>query len=101
MGRRSTRRTDPPRTLLETRNAEGVTVYAMSGPAARGELVLVRCTKCGLEADQRFTIAESWTWWSDGLGDLLPFCPRCAEREFEHRITLSRPHSGDSQQKAA
>jgi hypothetical protein len=35
--------------------------------------------------DERFTIAEHWTWWSDGCGQLLAFCPECAEREFGHR----------------
>ena len=49
-------------------------------------LGIVGCTECSLEADERFTIAEHWTWWSDGLGKLLPFCPECAEREFGHRI---------------
>ena len=57
-------------------------------------LGIVGCTECGLEADERFTIAEHWTWWSDGCGGLLPFCPDCAEREFGHRTAYldgSRP----------
>jgi hypothetical protein len=76
----------------------------MSDPAVSGEkskLVLVQCTDCGLEADGRFTMAERWTWWSDGLGDLVPFCPGCAEREFEHRITLAPRSSDGFEQKAA
>jgi hypothetical protein len=52
---------------------------------------VVRCTECGREADERWTVAERWTWWSDGVGGLLPFCPGCAEREFDHRMTLV-PH---------
>lgn len=47
---------------------------------------MVSCAECGVEADERFTVAEHWTWWSDGYGELVPFCPVCAEREFGHRI---------------
>jgi hypothetical protein len=48
--------------------------------------VVVRCVECAREADERFTIAEHWTWWSDGCGALVPFCPECAESEFAHRV---------------
>jgi len=49
--------------------------------------------ECGSEADERFTVAERWTWWSDGLGELLPFCPTCAERKFGPRIRLLKSRS--------
>jgi hypothetical protein len=49
--------------------------------------------ECRIEADERFTVAERWTWWSDGLGELLPFCPTCAEREFGPRIRLLESRS--------
>jgi hypothetical protein len=57
--------------------------------AASGEgfdVALVLCTECGGEADERWSIVEQWTWWSDGCGSLLPFCPECADREFGHRV---------------
>ena len=57
--------------------------------AATGEGLdfrLVPCAEYGREADERWTVAERWTWWSDGLGELLPFCPDCAECEFGHRV---------------
>ena len=52
------------------------------------DLVVVSCAECRIEADGRFTLAEQWAWWSDGHGQLLPFCPTCAEREFGPRIRL-------------
>ena len=27
-------------------------------------------------------IAERWGFWSDGCGELLPFCPECVRRAF-------------------
>ncbi len=52
--------------------------------AARAE-----CAGCGLEADERFTVAEHWTWWINGPGEFVPYCPPCAEREFGHRTALT------------
>jgi hypothetical protein len=49
----------------------------------------VQCMECRLEADERFTVAEQWSWWIDGQGGLRPFCPVCAEREFGHRTKLT------------
>jgi hypothetical protein len=46
-------------------------------------LVVVRCAECAREADRRFTIAEHWTWWSDGCGALVPFRPERAVRELD------------------
>ena len=63
--------------------------------AASGEgfdVALVLCTECGGEADERWSIVEQWTWWSDGCGSLLPFCPECAEREFGHRVRRDPTH---------
>jgi len=63
----------------------------MPRSAAIGESArpaLARCVRCGLEADHRFTVAEHWTWWANGSGQLVPYCPACAQREFGHRLTL-------------
>jgi hypothetical protein len=45
---------------------------------------LIECTECGRAIDEFLAIEDRWTYWSDGT-DLRPFCPDCAEREFEHR----------------
>ena len=41
----------------------------------------IRCVECGREVYEFTAIAEKWAW-SDGVGELLPFCPECARREF-------------------
>lgn len=50
---------------------------------------LSQCVGCGLEADARFTVAESWTWWANGQGGLLPYCPSCSRRRFGHRTSMT------------
>ena len=42
----------------------------------------IRCSECHREVDEFLAIAERWGYWSDGCGELLPFCPECATREF-------------------
>ena len=42
----------------------------------------VRCAECDREVDEFSAIAEKWGYWSDGFGELVPFCPECAKREF-------------------
>ena len=39
------------------------------------------CAECG-RAPRDHLDAERWRFYSDGTGDLVPFCPECAEREF-------------------
>jgi hypothetical protein len=34
-------------------------------------------------------ISERWGYWSDGCGELLPFCPECSGREFAHDAPAS------------
>ena len=34
------------------------------------------------DVDEFTAIAEKWGYWSDGVGELVPFCPECAKREF-------------------
>ena len=41
----------------------------------------IRCEECGRVVDEFTAIAERWGYWSDGFGELLPFCAKCAERE--------------------
>jgi hypothetical protein len=58
---------------------------------------VVRCTECAREADELATIAERWTWWSDGVGELLPYCPSCSEREFGHVLPATKDRRHGSQ----
>ena len=46
------------------------------------DATLVRCAECDRAVHELDAIAERWTYWSDGVGDLHPYCPECAEREF-------------------
>jgi hypothetical protein len=41
--------------------------------------VVIACSQCDREVDEFTAIAERWGIWSDGTGELVPFCPR---REF-------------------
>ena len=50
---------------------------------------LAKCVGCGLEADARFTVAENWTWWANGEGELVPHCPSCFRQSFGHRTTMT------------
>ncbi len=50
-----------------------------------------RPEECGREVDEFTAIAEWWGYWSDGCGELLPFCPECARREFAPDAPASLP----------
>jgi hypothetical protein len=54
------------------------------------DLGLVSCAGCHREADEFEVIAERWGSWSDGLGELLPFCPTCGEQEFGHVLPATK-----------
>ena len=85
----------------------------MSRFAANSESVqpaLAQCVGCGLEADARFTVAENWTWWAAGEGELVPHCPACSRQRFGHRTAMTddllasvrhplRQDSGDIQER--
>ena len=53
------------------------------------QLARSQCVGCGLEADERFTVAEDWTWWANGQGGLVPYCPSCSRRRFGHRTSMT------------
>ena len=42
----------------------------------------IRCAECDRKVDEFTAIAEKWGCWRDGVGELVPFCPECARREF-------------------
>jgi hypothetical protein len=52
----------------------------------------IRCAECEREVDEFTAIFEKWGYWSDGVGELVPFCPECARREF----APDTPGSGSS-----
>jgi NAD-dependent SIR2 family protein deacetylase len=49
-------------------------------PAESGDHM--RCIECNRKAEPNEV--RKWRYFSDGVGSLLPFCPDCAEREFDH-----------------
>ena len=44
---------------------------------------LVKCAECDRSVNEFKAIAERWTYWSDGVGELHPYCPACATRELD------------------
>lgn len=42
----------------------------------------LRCTECGRVVVERDAERDGWRYWSDGVGELLPFCPDCSRREL-------------------
>ena len=47
-------------------------------PAWRLDDGAIRCSECNPAVDEFTTIAERWLYYSDGCGDVLPYCPACA-----------------------
>jgi hypothetical protein len=43
------------------------------------------CANCDRRVTEIEAIEQRWRFWSDGIGELHPVCPACAEREFGHR----------------
>jgi hypothetical protein len=43
--------------------------------------VRVRCTGCDREIDEDEAQAQRWAYWFR-VGELYPYCPDCAAREF-------------------
>ena len=50
------------------------------------------CAECRRDVDEFTAIAEKWGYWSDGVGELVPFCPECAHASS--RPTLVPPGCG-------
>jgi hypothetical protein len=40
------------------------------------------CANCASTILQREAEEAGWQFYSDGVGELMPFCPDCIEREF-------------------
>ena len=61
----------------------------------------IRCAECRRDVDEFTAIAEKWGYWSDGVGDLVPFCPECGKREFAPDAPASRVPQGEHRRRAA
>ena len=44
----------------------------------------IACVECDGKIAEGDAERRGWSYWSDGLGELHPFFPECAEREFRH-----------------
>jgi hypothetical protein len=42
----------------------------------------VICAQCGRQPRGDENAADEWRCYSDGVGELIVFCPECVEREF-------------------
>jgi hypothetical protein len=43
------------------------------------------CVECGREPRADENADDEWRAYSDGVGELIVFCPECARREFGAR----------------
>ncbi len=76
----------PPRPQLlahRSFNASRVAspVRSIISRVAASDRALV-CAECGRESTALENTEDSWRAYSDGVGELIVFCPECAEREF-------------------
>jgi hypothetical protein len=62
------------------------------------DLADLRCAECGRKPRQDENAADEWRAYSDGAGELIVFCPECAERSSGHlervpghRVRVRRP----------
>ena len=47
-----------------------------------GDPTLIRCSECGREAIEFEAMAERWTFWSVGVGEIGAYCSECAQRKL-------------------
>jgi hypothetical protein len=52
------------------------------------ERELVRCAACRREVEEAEAQAQRWGYWQIAV-DLYPFCPACANREFDDRLSTT------------
>jgi hypothetical protein len=53
------------------------------------EPATVQCVECGCGLGEDEAQAVRWGYSSDGVGDLYPYCERCARREFASEARAS------------
>jgi hypothetical protein len=44
--------------------------------------ILIECANCGRPVRESEAEEAGWRFYSDGVGELLPFCALCTYREF-------------------
>ena len=72
--------------------------YCATVPALRFSVCSAThsATSAAVIVNGEFTaIAEKWGYWSDGAGELVPFCPERAKREFASDAPASRVPQGE------
>lgn len=42
----------------------------------------IRCALCQRSVHEFTASLEGWHYWSDGAGELIPFCPDCSRPEL-------------------
>ena len=62
---------------------------------------MLSCSNCSNTVADREAKDAGWRYWSDGVGELLPFCPICAVREFSADAPASTDAGSDAGDKAA
>ena len=75
--------------VLRLRGWQNAVMSRFAANRESAQLAPSQCVGCGLEADERFTVVENWTWWANGQGGLLPYCPSCSRRRFGHRTSMT------------
>jgi hypothetical protein len=50
----------------------------------------VQCADCHCLLGEDEAQAVRWSWWSNGFGDVYPFCEPCARRAFSTELRNAR-----------
>lgn len=56
----------------------------------------VTCSQCGETIYEDEAQAARWGYWSDGVGELYPFCIECATREFAPAAVTNAGYQGSA-----
>ena len=75
--------------VLRLRGWQNAVMSRFAANRESAQLAPSQCVGCGLEADERFTVVENWTWWANGQGGLVPYCPSCSQRRFGRRTLMT------------
>ena len=65
--------------LREGKKTGGDSIVVSSSRTETG----YRASNCSSPILESETEAAGWRYWSDGVGELMPFCSDCIEREFK------------------
>lgn len=65
-----------------------------SGDMTRPD-ILIECANCSQPVHEADAEDLGWRFYSDGLGELVPFCSLCAHREFRADAPASTDADAD------